>query len=122
LLVWQDQQNFIRLERNGWWVNNARQIVTYTPLVECVQGGEMVVDSGGGQVGDFFKPRSTWFRLERKGDEVTTSYSHDGKKWTVAKTFEVNLEPKVHVGIAAINTTLKPFTVEFEDFKLTPKK
>jgi hypothetical protein len=33
-----------------------------------------------GTLNEFFKGRSTRFRLERKGDKVTASYSHDGKE------------------------------------------
>ena len=45
---------------------------------------------------EFFKGESTYLRLERKGDKVTASYSHDGKEWTEAK--EITVEPAMSAG------------------------
>jgi regulation of enolase protein 1 (concanavalin A-like superfamily) len=49
---------------------------------------------------------------------VAASYSHDGKEWTAVKEVAVDLPKQVHVGVAAVNSSDKPFTVEFEDLKV----
>jgi len=74
-----------------------------------------------GTLDEFFQGRSTWLRLERRGQKVTASYSHDGKDWTAAKEITVELPKKIQIGVSAVNTSTKPFKAEFEDLKLTVK-
>src|SRR5947199_401510 len=71
-----------------------------------------------GTTDEFFKGRSTHLRLERKGNEVTASYSHDGKEWTAVKTLTVDLPAQLQVGVAAVNSSNREFVVEFDQFKV----
>ena len=50
---------------------------------------------------------------------MTAFYSHDGQEWTEAKEIVVEFRPKIQVGVAAVNTSKKPFTVEFEELRVT---
>ncbi|HEV3258345.1 MAG TPA: DUF1349 domain-containing protein [Gemmataceae bacterium] len=121
LLVWQDEKNYIRLERNRWWVADQGKYACYPPLVEYFQDGEYKGTDPDATTDDFFKGRSTWLKIERQGDKVIASYSHDGKKWAVAKEIEAALPKKVQVGVAAVNTSTQPFTVEFAESKVATK-
>jgi regulation of enolase protein 1 (concanavalin A-like superfamily) len=93
----------------------------YPPLLEYYKDGAYQDTDPNATLDEFFKGRSTWLRLERKADKLVASYSHDGKEWTEAKEITVELPTEVSVGIAAINTSEKPFTVEFEEFKVSGK-
>jgi regulation of enolase protein 1 (concanavalin A-like superfamily) len=121
LLVWQDAKNYLRLERNAWWRPDLGKYGCYPPLVEYYKDGEYQNTNPDGTVEEFFKGRSTWLKVERQGDKLTASYSHDGKEWSVAKELTVNLARKVHLGVAATNTAAKPFAVEFEEFRVSTK-
>jgi regulation of enolase protein 1 (concanavalin A-like superfamily) len=121
LLVWQDEKNYLRVERNAWWIAAAGKTGCFPPLVEYYRDGEYQETNPDGTLDDFFKGRSTWLRIERRGEKATVSYSHDGKEWTVVKEITTGFPDKVQVGVAAINTAAKPLTVEFEEFKLTKK-
>jgi hypothetical protein len=119
LLVWQNERNFIRLERNVWWVEAAGRTACFPPLIEYMKNGEYQNTNPDMTYAEFFKGRSTWLRLERKKKMMTASYSHNGKDWTVAKRFEVELPAKLQVGVAVINTAAKPLTIEFGELNLT---
>jgi regulation of enolase protein 1 (concanavalin A-like superfamily) len=121
LLVWQDEKNYIRLERNSWYVPAEEKYACYPPLLEYYRDGQYQETDPDVTLDEFFKGRSTWLRLERKADKVVASYSHDGKEWTEAKEITVELPAEVSVGVAAINTSEKPLTVEFEEFKVSTK-
>jgi regulation of enolase protein 1 (concanavalin A-like superfamily)/predicted RNA-binding Zn-ribbon protein involved in translation (DUF1610 family) len=118
LLAWQDEKNYIRLERNRWYVPAEQKYACYPPLLEYYKNGEYQGADPDSTLDEFFKGRSTWLRLERKGDKVIASYSHDGKEWTEAKEITVELPAELSVGVAAINTSAEPFTVEFDEYKV----
>jgi regulation of enolase protein 1 (concanavalin A-like superfamily) len=120
LLLWQDEKNFIRLERNAYWVEG--RYVCYPPLFEQYEGGEYQETNPDPTLAEeFFRGRSTWLRLGRRGDRVIASYSHDGQEWTEAKEVGVKLPAKARVGVAVVNTSARPLSVEFEDFRLSTK-
>ncbi|MDB5302327.1 MAG: Regulation of enolase protein 1, concanavalin A-like superfamily [Phycisphaerales bacterium] len=103
-------------------IPDQKTYASYTPLLEYYKDSEDQDTNPPGVAGEFFKGRSTYLRLARKGDKITASYSHDGKNWTEVKEIAVDLPPKVHVGVAAVNSSDKPFTVEFEEFKIAAGK
>jgi regulation of enolase protein 1 (concanavalin A-like superfamily) len=121
LLVWQDEKNFIRLERNRWYVPAEQKYACYPPLLEYFKNGEYQDTDPDSTLDEFFKDRSTWLRLERNGDKLIASYSHDGKEWTEAKEITVDLPAELSVGVAAINTSEEAFTVEFDEYKVFTK-
>jgi regulation of enolase protein 1 (concanavalin A-like superfamily) len=122
LLIWQDDQNCVRLERNAWWIADLKKTACYTPLLEYYKNGVDQNTNPGSVVGEFFKGRSTYLRLARRGDKVAASFSHDGKEWTATKEIPIVMPRKVHVGVAAVNSSDKPFTVEFEELKVVAGK
>lgn len=121
LMIWQDDKNYLRLERNRYYVAEVGRYGCYPPLLEYFKDGEHQGTDPDPTLDKFFKGRSTWFRLARKGKKMTASYSHDGKEWTVLKVFTVDFADKVSVGVAAINTSTERFKVEFEEFKVSTK-
>jgi hypothetical protein len=118
LLIWQNSRNFIRLERNAWWLRDGGGYACYPPLFEYHRNGELQDTNPDGTRDEFFKGRSTWLKLERRGGKVSASYSHDGKEWTEVKQIDVELPRKVQVGVAAVSTSAKPFVVRFDQLSL----
>jgi hypothetical protein len=121
LLLWQDENNYLRLERNAWWSSKESKTKCYAPLIEYYLDGEFQGPSPKVESVEFFKTPSTWLKLERHGDDVTVFYSQDGNDWTKANEIVVALRKKIQVGVAAVNTSKNPFTVEFEELQVTPK-
>ena len=95
--------------------------VCYPPLFSYFKEGEEQEDVCPAPTlyENFFRGRSTWLKLERRKDKLTASYSHDGKEWTVVKTIPVELSKKLRAGIAVINGSAQPFTVDFENLKFS---
>jgi hypothetical protein len=119
LVLWQDDRNFLRLERNAWRVPANAEPVCYPPLLEYYEDGRYLDTNPPAAPASFFKGSTTYLRLQRRGDSVSTAYSHDGQEWFPVKAIKVGLSGKVQVGIAAVSTSTKPFTVKFEGFTLS---
>lgn len=116
LLLWADEKNYVRLERNMYLVRGTP--ACYPPLFEVYQDGQYQGTNPPPAKGVFFEHESTCFRLERKGNKIAAHYSHDGKKWTALREVTITLPPQVQVGVAALNTSDKPFAVQFHEFEL----
>ncbi len=117
LLVWAEEDDFVRLERNVF----VRKVsISYTTPFQF-QGGNQVNNAQTTQ-DEFFKGKSTWVKVERRGEKLTTSISHDGKEWTETATLRAKYPETVRVGVEAVNSSDKEFVVEFAEFKITGKK
>lgn len=119
LLLWQDGGNYLRLERNGWWSSQDKTVACYAPLIEYYLNGQFQGPKPQAASANFFEGRSTRLKLERRGGKVTPFFSHDGQEWTAAKEITVEFPPRIQVGVAAVNTSKKPFTVQFEQLQVT---
>lgn len=121
LLLWQDEKNFLRLERNSFRIPEQNLSVCYPPLLELYADGQYQNTNPEPQPDTFFKGRSTYLRLERRGGTVRASLSDDGKEWSFVKQLRVDFPKKLKVGVAAISTSAEPFRVEFEELKVATK-
>jgi hypothetical protein len=119
LVLWQDDRNFLRLERNAWRVPGNAEPVCYPPLLEYYEDGRYLDTNPPAAPASFFKGSATYLRLQRRGDSASAAYSHDGQEWFPVKAIKVGLPAKVQVGTAAVSTSAKPFTVKFEEFSLS---
>lgn len=117
LLIWQDDKNFIRLERNTWMTPKG-ELICFPPLLEYFQEGKYMETNPKPVVEPFFKD-STHFRVERKGNKLRALLSHDGRDWSLVREMDIELDRKLQVGIAAVNTSRNPLTVTFENFRLS---
>ena len=121
--LWVNDKTYVRLERNAWWDARSGGYVCYTPLYEIFNGGRQMPTNPGTGTPDFFAGQSTRFRLERKGTALISSYSQDGgKTWEARPRIASTFPAKLQIGIGAVSTSKEPFTVTFEDYKLTTAK
>ena len=112
LLMWQDENNFVRLDRAGFHKAGKPNHQTYYHVYQ-----------DGKRTAHLNRPlavKDSWLRLQRKGGKVVASWSQDGKSWQSYPEQEVKLADKVKVGVAALNASSNPFAASFEEFKLTP--
>ncbi len=118
LLLWVDEDLFLRLERNIW-VDAPGVESCHPPLFEVMVKGAPTGTSPPPAPATFFNTPATWLRLSRQGDSVTGSVSHNGMDWTTGGSVSMALPKKVSVGVAAVNTSKKSFKVTFEELQLT---
>ncbi|MCI0456959.1 MAG: DUF1349 domain-containing protein [Gemmataceae bacterium] len=121
LLLWDGDKNYLRLERTAYWRQN-QELFCHAPGFEYWKDGKVKERYRRIETADFFKGKSTWLKLERRADNVTGFYSHDGKEWHEAKQAAVEFPKKVQIGVAAVNSSDAPFTVEFEELKVEASK
>ena len=114
LLLWQDENNYLRLERSAMYTIDRTRL--HQVLVEYCRDGKTSTPT----VRDVREAALT-LRFDRRGPEVRCQYSPDGgKTWLEVKRQTVALPASgVKVGVSASNASPKPFTASFAAFELT---
>jgi regulation of enolase protein 1 (concanavalin A-like superfamily) len=64
----------------------------------------------------------THLRLERRGGSLYASTSHDGVRWTPFPPLEARLPDEVKIGVAAVNSSTKPFAAELEGLSVFTRR
>ena len=113
LLIWQDDQNLVRLER-GCMIQQGKPL--FFCYYQAFKEGKNVV-----RLSKTTKDGSLYLRLERRGEDIDASMSYDGKTWHAFKGQAIKLPEQVQVGVSAVNNTSKPLTAVFEDFTITSR-
>ena len=104
LLIWQDTENYIRLERT---------------LVRGVNMGGRVFGGRTFAIEIPFSIDTVYLRLERAGDRVDGWYSIDGSSWSHAGDSQFPAGGTLNVGLALINEWQdNPVSADFEFFNL----
>jgi regulation of enolase protein 1 (concanavalin A-like superfamily) len=116
LLVWKDDQSFIRFMRGGL----GERRVLFTHLETFDQGKRKKSDFSIHRLEEAAIPdKPLWLRIERKGDAMTLSRSLDGQKWEEFATQHLADWPaQLSVGVGVVNATNKDFAPQFEQFEL----
>jgi regulation of enolase protein 1 (concanavalin A-like superfamily) len=119
LLVWQDEKNYIRLERArmDFAPNNQQCYVNW----ELRKGGEPA-RKGSGKDGMIDQAQPAFLRLVRAGNDFTAAYSQDGKDWSELPLLKTDFGKKLKVGVAAMQNTAAGYDATFESLTLTPGK
>ncbi len=117
ILIWQDNDNYLRIERNAWREDDS--FWCYPPLIEYWRDHEYAGMNVPSVPAQFFPGESTWLKAVRRSNQITVSLSHDGTNWQEVRSFAVELAAEVQVGIAALNTSDEPFVVDFENLNIT---
>lgn len=114
LLVWQDEQNYIRLEH-----------------ARCLSGGQVMnyanweIRSQGQWVrqGRFdelpLNSEASWLRISRRGNLFSGAVSLDGKEWRSLPDIAAVWSADLQAGIVAVNDTRIPFKPRFSGLNLT---
>lgn len=120
VLIWQDELNYVRFERGELvWPNN-RNHIYFAPSLQLRLAGTYIEEVGpSSRRQPVFTEPATWFKVQRKGATLTTWYSRDGKDWQVAHEIEAFAGEELQVGVYAVNTAAKEFTVTFDELKVT---
>jgi len=120
LLLWANDENFLRLERNVWTTPHDGHS-SYEPLFEYwKEDKDLTPDAPSAK--PFFEGQSTYLRLTRQGNQIRAAVSNDGTHWIETNCTTVQFPQSIKVGVDAINTSKQPFTVEFADFRLVSEK
>ena len=111
LFIWQDERNYVRLERAAVEVNG--QIVEYLNFQQQ-KGGRIETNRFELRL----KRENVQLRLERRNGRLYASATYDNLVWQGYQPLDVELPRKLQIGVAAISTSATPFTPEFSEFEL----
>lgn len=114
LLLWADRDNYIRLERAGMIRNG--EFVTYLNF-EHFKDGQRAFSQGLR-----LKEGASELRLERRAGKIHASVSQDGVRWMSFPPLDARLPDEIKVGVAAVNSSKKPFSAELEDLSVFTRR
>lgn len=116
LLLMADEKTYIRLERATLRLRG--EVKTYANW-ELREDGKWVL-AGDASVQPL-EDKPTYLRLERKGDKLLPSVSHDAKEWKELNPLDVKLRAKLKLGVSGGGTSMDVFAPRFDDFQLKQK-
>ncbi len=110
LLLWGDDDHFVRLERAG--LISEGQFVTYANFEVFVAGKQVSSNTLR------LENRAVELRFERRGTKLYASFSHDGVFWVGFPPVDLTMPDVTKIGVAAISTSAKPFNAEFSEYRV----
>jgi regulation of enolase protein 1 (concanavalin A-like superfamily) len=117
LLLMVDEKTYVRVERAA--LVKGGEVKTYANW-ELRQDGQFVL--WGEEKIRPLEDKAAFLRLERKGDKLLASVSHDGENWWELKPLELKLPEKLKLGVAAGGTSMDVFAPKFDQFQLKKGK
>jgi regulation of enolase protein 1 (concanavalin A-like superfamily) len=120
LLLWVDENLYVRLERNIW-INGPADAQCHPPMFEVFVRQVPTGTSPPPAAASYFSTPATWFRMERSDGVISGFISQNGTDWKPCGTANLDLPKKLKIGVAAVNTSRKAFSVTFEDLEFTQK-
>jgi regulation of enolase protein 1 (concanavalin A-like superfamily) len=121
LLVWDSEKQYLRMERNTFQ-RNVPPTGIFCFITPMYDRNDRRINAEMTARNDFYNGRSTWLRIDRAGDKLTTAVSHDGTQWTETGVLMTDFPKRVRVGIHANITSPREFVAEFEEFKIARKQ
>lgn len=77
--------------------------------------------SGSGSSGQAAADKPAYLRVTRKGEEIKSEFSADGKKWQAFSTMKMTtLGSAVNIGPVACQSTDAEYSVEFTEYDIKP--
>jgi regulation of enolase protein 1 (concanavalin A-like superfamily) len=114
LILWLDNERFIRMERGA--VTRDRRVGAFL-LFERHDFGQPVLRKNG-----FLEEGDVYLKIERRGSQVSGSYSTDGQQWVEAEPISINWPARLKVGLDAVNSAFTSLSVRFEEFSIRKLK
>jgi regulation of enolase protein 1 (concanavalin A-like superfamily) len=114
LLLWVDDNNYLRLERSSSYFTAEGKRLHQVMLELCRDGKTVPAQTRDVRENDLI------LKFDRRGSEVRCSYSpDDGRTWLEMKRQAVNFPSGVSVGVSASNASPKPFAARLDGFTLS---
>ncbi|XGW00047.1 MAG: DUF1349 domain-containing protein [Leptolyngbya sp. BL-A-14] len=116
LLLWQNENNYVRLERTALFSQGNN--LSYVNFEKRQNGKWANLTEMPLTVPD----QAVFLKLERQDDQISAAASYDGKHWTSLPSFKLTLPTKLQVGILAGHNTASPFAPVFTNFSLQSRR
>ncbi len=110
LLIWQDANNYLRLERTA---RTAGPVLVHRLLLESCSNGKpnqpLYLNVPEGPL---------YLQIARLKGGIHCMFGPDGERFVLIRKLAVEFPEKVKVGISAANAAKKPFQARFEEFRV----
>jgi len=115
LIMAQDNNNYIRLERACYVAQGTGKLVHYANFEIRSQGQPLQL----GMPDLTLDPTlDTWLALQRKGNRIDAAVSQDGKHWKTLPPKQYGGPDQLTVGVAAVSATDRAFNPTFSDLNV----
>jgi regulation of enolase protein 1 (concanavalin A-like superfamily) len=121
LVIFQDDRNYIRLDRATYWDGMADQVYGNFEVRRDGKNERFGLPTDLRLV----TGKDTWVKIERKGDRFYGYATQEAGKWSPLGDKTLAMPAKLRIGVAAINGSLQPFVPHFSELKVDvpePKK
>jgi regulation of enolase protein 1 (concanavalin A-like superfamily) len=114
ILLMKDEQTYLRIERatfhrdGNTYVYASWELRRNGEVERFANASDLPLDEG----------KDTFLRLERRSDKIHAAVSQERDKWHYLEPKTVALPGKVHIGVAAVNTSTRVFAPRFDEIKL----
>ena len=120
-LLWAGANEFLRFERDLWHVPGNAAPLMHGPLIEYWRS-----DHPKAQVSNQVIPPhhqgAVWLRVQRRGSTLTFFVATTRGLWREIGVQEAPFGAGLSIGFCAVNTSRKPFLVDFSEFELLERK
>jgi regulation of enolase protein 1 (concanavalin A-like superfamily) len=116
LVLWQDKENYLRLERTAKSANG-KVTLQAEVLIEVCKNGKTAYHS--------YVPcpaGALYLVVARIDGNISFMFSSDGKSLRRHPPLPFNFPSKIQIGLSASNASKEPLTVKFEEFMLITEK
>lgn len=116
LVLYGDKEHAVRMDI-------ARRVVANGPGESQVQTRTWQVGASSGSATSDGRATPTtplWLRITRRGNTVSSAYSHDGENWNTFSNHTGELPAALKVGVMAAHSCDTGFTATFEGFAVEP--
>jgi len=114
LLLWVDEDNFFRLERVRLHDGKTWKHANWEGRLQGKQREKLTMWDGLKEL----KEAKTYLQLERRDRQLLASFCEEGQNWTKAKPLDIELPPKVKIGVLAGSSSKDEFAPTFDKFQI----
>ncbi len=113
LVLWQDKNNYVRLEKAVQTTKKTKIVLTSEVLLEICKNGKLA-----GRVQMNLPEGPIFLLLGRESGGIKCLFGMDGRRWIALKTLAVAFPDKVDIGLSASNASKEALSARFENFAL----
>jgi hypothetical protein len=115
----QDEENFLVIARSAWTRKGVPGFLAFAPLFEVFEHAKPVPNTNppAGPASAYTSDSTTLY-LERTDDVVRGAYSNGDGEWVGWRETTVRIPRTASIGVAAWNTSAKPFVMTFDGFEV----
>lgn len=116
IVVWKDENNYLRLERD---YRNDYQEIIFNGMINGVYSTTAPETVNPGALVRISNINPTYLRISRDGNRYSGYYSSDGENWTFLANITLNTDYSMSAGLYNVLRWAPSFSVSFDYFRIS---